>query len=68
VPLLAFVIRLYDRVLRGEDRLLPELRRWLDTYGLTPKGRQDRRWSPPAPPAPTSKLDRYLAHAPDDPA
>ena len=24
-----------------------ELRLWSDTYGLTPKGRQDRHWLPP---------------------
>jgi hypothetical protein len=50
VPMLRFVIRLYDRVLRGDTKLLGELRQWCDAFGITPKGQQDRRWSRPEPP------------------
>lgn len=35
-----------------------DLRQWMDTYGITPKGQQDRRWSAPAEveaPRPASK-------------
>jgi hypothetical protein len=41
------VIRLYDRVERGEYQRATELRLYMDTYGITPKGQQDRRWKPP---------------------
>ena len=47
LPGLRLLIRLYDRIERGEFQRASELRLWMDTYGLTPKGRQDRRWSPP---------------------
>ena len=59
VPMLRFVLRLHDRVLRGDLKRLPELRQWLDTYGITPKGQQDRRWQRPEPPRPPSRLDRF---------
>jgi hypothetical protein len=50
LPTLRLVIRLWDRVDRGDIRQAAELRQWMDSYGLTPKGRQDRRWvqTPPA--------------------
>src|SRR5262245_42053258 len=44
VPGLRVLIRLYDLVLRGQSARAPELRQWLDTYGISPKGQQDRRW------------------------
>ena len=47
LPGLRLLIRLYDRVSRGDVRRLGELRQLLDSYGVTPKGRQDRRWTPP---------------------
>lgn len=47
VPSLRLVIRLYDQVERGEFVRAGELRLWMDTYGLTPKGQQDRRWKEP---------------------
>ena len=47
VPGLRQVIRLYDAVERGEYHRSPELRLQMDTYGITPKGQQDRRWRPP---------------------
>lgn len=49
VPGLRVVIRLYDQVERGEFQRSAELRLSMDTYGITPKGQQDRRWRPAAP-------------------
>jgi hypothetical protein len=48
LPGLRQVIRLYDQVERGEFQRASELRLQMDTYGITPKGQQDRRWKPPA--------------------
>lgn len=64
VPQLRQMARLYDAVERGKLTRAPELRYWLDTYGLTPKGQQDRRWTPPDDvPLPVDqrvkRLDRY---------
>ena len=47
LPGLSILARLYDRVERGEASRTPELRAWADTYGITPKGQQDRRWTAP---------------------
>ena len=47
VPGLRQVIRLYDQVERGEFQRASELRLQMDTYGITPKGQQDRRWVRP---------------------
>lgn len=47
VPGLRQVIRLYDQVERGEFQRAGELRMQMDTYGITPKGQQDRRWTKP---------------------
>ncbi len=47
VPALRQMIRLYDQVERGEFQRATELRLLMDTYGVTPKGQQDRRWKPP---------------------
>jgi hypothetical protein len=47
LPGLRQLIRLYDQVERGEFVRATELRLGMDTYGITPKGQQDRRWSPP---------------------
>jgi hypothetical protein len=60
LPALRFVIRLYDRVSRGDVKRAPELRQWMDGYGITPKGQQDRRWVKPLPPRGPSKLDRFI--------
>jgi hypothetical protein len=59
LPSLRLVIRLWDRVNRGDIRRAAELRQWMDSYGITPKGQQDRRWVRPAPPRPPSKLDAF---------
>jgi hypothetical protein len=37
----------YDQVERGEFQRAGELRLQMDTYGITPKGQQDRRWARP---------------------
>lgn len=49
LPGLRQIVRLYDQVERGEFQRATELRLMMDTYGLTPKGQQDRRWAPPKP-------------------
>ena len=50
VPGLRMVAQIYDSVERGNYQRASELRLWMDTYGLTPKGQQDRRWRPPDEP------------------
>jgi len=50
VPGLRQLIRLYDQVERGEFQRAGELRLQMDTYGITPKGQQDRRWKAPETP------------------
>lgn len=47
VPGLRQLIRVFDQVERGEFQRTTELRLLMDTFGITPKGQQDRRWSPP---------------------
>jgi hypothetical protein len=44
VPQLRHLARLYDAVERGHLHRAAELRYWLDTYRITPKGQQDRRF------------------------
>lgn len=46
MPGLRQLVRLYDQVERGEFQRAGELRLQMDTYGITPKGQQDRRWKP----------------------
>lgn len=48
LPMLQSLVRLFDQVQRGEFQRAGELRLQCDTYGITPKGQQDRRWAPPA--------------------
>jgi hypothetical protein len=58
LPGLRLVINLYDQVQRGEYVRSGELRIHMDGYGITPKGQQDRRWTPPKPdeaPAPAEQ-------------
>jgi hypothetical protein len=47
LPGLRTLIRIYDQVERGEFQRANELRLQMDTYGITPKGQQDRRWAKP---------------------
>ena len=47
LPGLRTIVLLYDQVERGEYQRATELRLQMDTYGITPKGQQDRRWLPP---------------------
>jgi hypothetical protein len=56
VPGLRQLIRLYDQVERGEFQRAGELRIQMDTYGITPKGQQDRRWKAPTAPTPAGSL------------
>lgn len=51
LPALRQLVRIYDQVERGEFTRAPELRLQMDTYGITPKGQQDRRWKQPVAPA-----------------
>jgi len=65
LPGLRQLIRLYDQVERGEFVRATELRLAMDTYGITPKGQQDRRWtrdiedSPEATAKPTAAASHY---------
>jgi hypothetical protein len=56
LPNLRLVIKLWARVdsgkATGSER--SELRQLMDSYGLTPKGLQDRRWKPPKVEEPTT--------------
>ena len=47
LPGLRHLIRLYDLSERGAYQRASELRMLMDTYGITPKGQQDRRWKRP---------------------
>jgi hypothetical protein len=64
LPGLSHVIRLYDQVQRGEFQRSGELRMSMDTYGITPKGQQDRRWKPPvaAPESENGKSESRYGH------
>lgn len=55
VPGLRQIVRLYDQVERGEFQRSSELRLQMDTYGITPKGQQDRRWVKPKAEEPKAK-------------
>lgn len=48
LPGLEVVIVLYDQFRRGAHQRANELRLQMDNYGITKKGQQDRRWSPPS--------------------
>lgn len=50
VPALRHLVLLYDQVERGEFQRAGELRLGLDTWGVSPKGQQDRRWEAPKAP------------------
>ena len=72
LPQLRFIIRLFDRVSRGDVQRLAELRQWFDTFGISPKGQQDRRWTRPEPPKPAQPWSsggrlRRLRVTDDDP-
>lgn len=51
LPGLRQLIRIYDQVERGEFPRATELRLMMDTFGITPKGQQDRRWARPDAPS-----------------
>jgi hypothetical protein len=69
LPILRQIAKLYDKAERDEASAaeLTQFRQLLDSYGITPKGQQDRRWQRPkdAPKAdasdePTGKLYGHL--------
>ena len=49
LPALRVLIQLHDQVERGDFVRSTELRRWMDSFGITPKGQQSLRWRPPNP-------------------
>lgn len=62
LPGLRTLIRVYDQVERGEFQRAAELRLQMDTYGITPKGQQDRRWKPAVEDEPgklVGRISRY---------
>jgi hypothetical protein len=64
LPFLRLVIRLFDAVEEGwaGAALRTELRQLMDNAGISPKGRQDRRWQPPkadVEPASKQATSRY---------
>lgn len=66
LPGLRVVAQLFDEGVRGNGGAAAraELRLWMDQYGITPKGQQDRRWKPPAAePKPTATKGRPTAYA-----
>jgi len=69
LPALRQLVRLFDQVELGEFQRAGELRLQMDTYGITPKGQQDRRWKPPKDDAdaveksPTGKTYGHLKSA-----
>lgn len=56
LPGLRTLVRIYDQVERGEFQRANELRLQMDTYGITPKGQQDRRWARPAEEKPAAQV------------
>ncbi len=71
VPGLYVVIRLYNEVVLGRFQRSTELRLWMDTFGVTPKGQADRRWQRPEPTQPAKKATGaydYLRVVEDSPA
>lgn len=67
LPILRQLVCLFDLVERGQAKAADrsELRQMLDSFGLTHKGRQDRRWAAPVKPevedahAPKAGSSRY---------
>jgi hypothetical protein len=62
LPGLQVVIRLYDEVAKGQMHRATELRVQMDTYGITPKGQQDRRWKQPETAATSEPKARKYGH------
>jgi hypothetical protein len=56
LPGLRTLVRIYDQVERGEYQRANELRLQMDTYGITPKGQQDRRWAKPTEDTSTAQV------------
>lgn len=60
LPGLEHAILLYDAVRKGDYARATELRQMMDSYGITIKGQQDRRWErPKVEPAPADVDDPY---------
>jgi len=64
LPGLAQVAMLYDETVRGaKTAARAELRLWMDTYGMTPKGQQDRRWKRPETADEPAKVGKATPYA-----
>ena len=64
LPGLRQLVRTYDQVERNEFQRGPELRLLMDTYGITPKGQQDRRWQRPKDAEPEPEADSTAEDSP----
>lgn len=64
LPGLRQLVRTYDQVERNEFQRGPELRLLMDTYGITPKGQQDRRWARPKPEEPEAQTASVAEDSP----
>ncbi len=62
LPALRQLVKLYDQVERGEFQRMGELRLQMDTYAITPKGQQDRRWKQPEPSGNAEPKARKYGH------
>jgi hypothetical protein len=63
LPALRIMVLLFDQVERGKYQRAAELRMWLDGFGVTKKGQQDRRWAEPTTVEPsTPKPPRQYDH------
>jgi hypothetical protein len=62
LPALRQLVKLYDQVERGEFQRMTELRLQMDTYGITPKGQQDRRWKQPEAASTSAPKARKYGH------
>jgi hypothetical protein len=70
VPALRLLARTFDQVERGDFTRAGESRLLMDTYGITPKGRQERRWADPTtkPTADAPSLASPYLHLLEDPS
>lgn len=61
LPGLRQLVVIYDQVQRGEHQRSGECRLWMDTYGISPKGQQDRRWARPVEDKPAAGVRQIRA-------
>jgi hypothetical protein len=64
LPMLELIARLYDKCVTDQASASEQnqFRQLADSYGITPKGQQDRRWQPPKEePAPVVDTETTFA-------